>query len=109
MVEFIAGDGAVGERVEAGLGLQDVEFEPDALGLTPLFFDHSFYCRACDGMASEKTCPHTAGERVTLSGTRVRELLAVGESLPLEFSRPEVAAILIEAARAPAAAGGARP
>jgi len=73
------------------------EFDPQELGVTPLFFDHTFFCRVCGGMASTKTCPHDTNNHVFLSGTRVRELLVAGELPPVEFTRPEVARILIEA------------
>jgi len=73
------------------------EFDPEELGITPLFFDNAFYCRRCGGMASAKTCPHGESERLTLSGTEVRRRLRAGEPLPPEFTRPEVAEILAAA------------
>lgn len=76
-------------------------FDPDELGIIPLFFDHAFWCYRCEGMATVKICPHGDEDRLTLSGTRVREMLRAGERPPIEFTRPEVADILIEAMSRP--------
>jgi sulfate adenylyltransferase len=73
------------------------EFEPGELGIQPLMFEHSFWCRLSGGMATAKTSPAGPEDRVFLSGTAVRELLARGERPPEEFTRPEVADALIEA------------
>jgi sulfate adenylyltransferase len=76
------------------------DYGADEIGITPLMFEHSFWCNKCEGMASSKSCPHDASSRVALSGTKVRELLKAGIEPPQEFSRPEVARILIEAMKA---------
>ncbi len=75
------------------------EFEPHELDIEPMFFEHSFWCTACGSMASTKSCPHGDEARVFLSGTQLRELLAGGDVPPVEFTRPEVAEVLIEAYR----------
>ena len=75
------------------------EFEPQELGIEPLMFDHAFYCRLTKGMATSKTSPAGPEDRVFLSGTKVREMLRAGERPPEEFTRPEVADILIQAMR----------
>jgi sulfate adenylyltransferase len=76
------------------------EFDSAALGITPMKFEHAFYCTRTQSMATTKTSPSLPEERIHLSGTKVRELLRRGELPPPEFSRPEVAAELARAMQA---------
>ncbi len=79
-------------------------FPPHELGIVPLKYEHTFFCRTCGSMASTRSCPHGREHHVVLSGSKVREMLTNGELPPPEFSRPEVARILMEAYQAQAAA-----
>ena len=80
------------------------QYAPGELGIEILRFEHTFYCSICGGMASTRTCPHPAESHRTLSGTAVRKLLAEGKDLPPEFTRPEVARVLLDAAKEEATA-----
>lgn len=84
------------ETASAPLTVDEIfrRFTAEELGIVPLFFDETFYCRRCGAVTSPKTCPHSSLDRMALSGALIRELLGRGESLPAEFARPEVAEIL---------------
>jgi sulfate adenylyltransferase len=72
------------------------EIPKDALETQPLKIDWTFWCHKCDGMASMRTCPHEAEDRLLLSGTKLRKALSEGTEVPDKFSRPEVLEILRE-------------
>jgi sulfate adenylyltransferase len=71
------------------------EFDPAQIGITPLLFEHAFYCKTCGQIVTTKTCPHDSSHWIHLSGTQVRQKLTAGEPLPVEFTRPEVSEVLI--------------
>lgn len=75
------------------------EFDRELLGITPLFFDHAFYCQKCGQLVSAKTCPHDPEHHLFLSGSEIREMLERGEMLPPEMTRPEVSQVLVEGMR----------
>ncbi|MBS1263941.1 MAG: Sulfate adenylyltransferase [Methanonatronarchaeales archaeon] len=74
------------------------EYDRSELGIEPLFFKYAFHCRKCEGMATEKTCPHDDVYREAPSGTRIRNLLKEGREIPHEIMRPEVSSLLQEKA-----------
>lgn len=75
------------------------KFGQDELGIVPMKFEHAFYCTWTQSMATAKTSPSTPEERIHLSGTKIREMLKDGEVLPIQFTRPEIAEILMHQTR----------
>src|SRR5260370_34420855 len=71
------------------------EYAPGELGIEILRFEHTFYCSACGAMASSRPCPHPPTSHRPLRGTPVPKLLDEGNDLPVEFTRPEVARVLL--------------
>ena len=72
------------------------EIPPNAIETQPIKIDWTFWCYACGGMASARTCPHEEKDRLLVSGTKLRKWLSEAAEVPAEFSRPEVLAILRE-------------
>ncbi len=72
------------------------QFPQEDIGIVPFKFEYAFFCKKCGGVVSAKTCPHDQDDWIYLSGTQVREMLRRGEMLPAEFTRPEVAKVLLE-------------
>jgi sulfate adenylyltransferase len=72
------------------------EIPKGSLETQPLKIDWTFWCYKCGGMASARTCPHKAEDRLLLSGTKLRKMLSEDAEVPSEFSRPEVLAVLRE-------------
>ncbi len=75
------------------------EIDGSELGITPLKFEHAFFCTVTGQMGTAKTSPAKPEERIFLSGTKVREMLSRGERPPAEFTRAEVADVLMDAYR----------
>ena len=75
------------------------QFSKEEIGIQIMKFEHSFFCKKCGNMGTSKTCPHDAQEHLHLSGTKVRAMLQEGQVPPTEFTRPEVAEVLIRGMR----------
>lgn len=89
-------------RDHAGVGnyyppyaAQDIFEEFPDLGIVPLFFRSFCFCRRCNSVVNEKTCPHPPSEHIEFSGTKIREMLVQGKIPPPELMRPEVARVIL--------------
>ncbi len=69
-------------------------FDEYDVGITPIKFTETFFCKKCNGITSDRVCPHGAESRMSISQTRIREMLANHESIPIEIMRKEIAEIL---------------
>jgi len=89
-------------RDHAGVGnyyppyaAQDIFEEFPDLEIAPLFFKSFSFCKKCNSVVNEKTCPHPPSEHINFSGTKIREMLGQGKIPPPELMRPEVAEIIL--------------
>lgn len=73
-----------------------LQFKYEELGITPLLFDNTFFCRKCNQMVSSKICPHSSDFHISFSGTKIRQMLSNCEFPPEEFTRPEVTNVLVD-------------
>ena len=75
----------------------DTEVPEGALDIEIFRADHTAYSKKLNKVVMMNEAPdHTKEDFVLLSGTKVREMLGQGKAPPKEFSRPEVAQILME-------------
>jgi len=80
-----------------GFEAQQIFEEMTDIGITPLFYNYSFYCHKCDEMTSEKICPHDDEHQIHPSGTKIRNMIQSGTEPSEKIMRPEVAKYIMEA------------
>lgn len=100
---FIVGrdHAGVGQYYDTYAAQRIFENLPAPLAIVPLPFDNAFFCRLCNQMATKKTCPHSQDAHVQLSGSQVRQMLQQGQIPPVEFTRPQVAQVLMQWTKTP--------